>query len=169
MKFFAFGVANLIALAPTNSADLFINVQVHRISTKGLEEKIGTLQFIQQEHGLEIKPAIHGLTPGLHAIHIHENGSCLASVAGNNHISGGEAGGHYSGKEAHNHNHHSSLQKHSPAGDLPELLVNEQGKASQAITSHRLSLTEIKGRSVVIHAKSEREGGGERIACGVIE
>ena len=163
--FLAFCSASAIT---TVAAPQSIKVQIKTISPKGIGNNIGTLLFTQRKQKLEIKPQISGLTPGAHAMHIHENGSCASSRIDGVTIPGGAAGGHYHGTTHHQHTHHSSAHSQRPAGDLPELIVNAQGNATSLIHSNRLMLHELKGRSVVIHAESEQSGGGDRIACGVI-
>ena len=130
--------------------------------------QIGSLIFIQRNQTLEIRPQVSGLSPGPHAMHIHEHGSCAPSRVQGITIPGGAAGGHYHGSGHHRHHHHGSAHRQRPAGDLPELVVDSQGKATGLIVSDRLRLHELKGRSVVIHAESEQNGGGARVACGVI-
>ena len=156
------------ASAITKAAPQSIKVQIKTISPKGIGNDIGTLLFTQRKQGLEIKPQISGLTPGPHAMHIHEHGSCASSRVNGITIPGGAAGGHYDGTTHRQHSHHSSAHSQRPAGDLPELIVNEQGNSTSLIHSNRLMLHELIGRSVVIHAESEQRGGGDRIACGVI-
>jgi Cu-Zn family superoxide dismutase len=66
------------------------------------------------------------------------------------------------------------------AGDLPNLMVGEDGVASAALVSASVSPTpgtpapSVVGRSIVIHAARDDQktqpigGSGDRIACGVI-
>ena len=156
------------AATATKAAPQPIKVEIQRISSAGTGRSIGTLVFIQQKQRLEIQPQVSGLTPGPHAMHIHEHGSCASSQVQGITIPGGAAGGQYHGAEDHQHHHHSSAHQQRPAGDLPELVVDAQGQATGLVFSDRLTLHEIKGRSIVIHAESEQSGGGARIACGVI-
>ena len=156
------------AMTATWAAPRSTKVEIQRISTAGIGRSIGSLIFIQRNQTLEIRPQVSGLSPGRHAMHIHEHGSCAPSRVQGITIPGGAAGGHYHGSGHHRHHHHGSAHRQRPAGDLPELIVDAQGKATGLIVSDRLRLHEIKGRSVVIHAESEQNGGGARVACGVI-
>ena len=62
-------------------------------------------------------------------------------------------------------------------GDLPVLVVNNDGKATDPVTAPRLKkLDEVKGKSLMIHVGGDNMsdqpkplgGGGARYACGVI-
>lgn len=120
------------------------------------------------------------LTPGRHAIHIHETGSCNPFAA---------AKGHYDGNidalvnpEANvspglgNHPYH--------LGDLPNLKVSEGRKGSLYTITSRVTLSEglntlfdQDGSAFIVHELEDQyrpdppttDGpGGPRIACGVI-
>jgi Cu-Zn family superoxide dismutase len=120
------------------------------------------------------------LTPGLHAIHIHETGNCEPFSA---------AKGHYDGSidpqinpEANvspglgNHPYH--------LGDLPNLKVDENRKGSLYTITSRVTLSDglntlfdKDGSAFIIHELVDRylpdpptkdAPGGPRIACGVI-
>jgi len=62
-------------------------------------------------------------------------------------------------------------------GDLPPLQVDGSGAAKKPVTAPRLKLGDVKNKALVIHAGGDNHadqpkpngGGGERIACGVIE
>jgi Cu-Zn family superoxide dismutase len=61
-------------------------------------------------------------------------------------------------------------------GDLPKLVVDADGTALKTFDLRGITLEEISGRSVMIHAGGDTYsdspaplgGGGARIACGVI-
>jgi Cu-Zn family superoxide dismutase len=120
------------------------------------------------------------LTPGLHAIHIHETGSCEPFAAAN---------GHYDGNvdpaanpEANvspglgNHPYH--------LGDIQNLHVNDDRKGSLYTITSRVTLSEglntifdKDGSAFIVHEFPDKylpepphQGapGGPRIACGVI-
>ncbi len=63
-------------------------------------------------------------------------------------------------------------------GDLPALVVNNDGKATDAVIAPRLkSLDEVKDKALMVHVGGDNMsdqpkplgGGGERYACGVIK
>src|SRR6056297_780961 len=136
-------------------------------------ESASTEVFEQNDDGVKIRIKLKNLKPGLHAVHIHENGSCAGKGFA-------EAGGHFSprGKK------HGFLNKNGPhAGDLPNIKVKADGTASAKFENGRVTLEKGKknsllkkgGTSVVVHAGPDdyytqpAGGGGEKIACGVIK
>src|SRR6266851_4368960 len=84
------------------------------------------------------------------------------------------AGGHYD--PAHAKKHLGPLSAAGHRGDLPMLVVDSRGDATQAVTAAHLTVEQIRGRSIMIHAGGDNYsdtpaplgGGGARIACGVI-
>lgn len=67
------------AMTATWAAPRSTEVDIQRISTAGIGRSIGSLIFIQRNQTLEIRPQVSGLSPGRHAMHIHEHGSCAPS------------------------------------------------------------------------------------------
>ena len=66
----------------------------------------------------------------------------------------------------------------SPSRSLPALVVNNDGKATDAVIAPRLkSLDEVKDKALMVHVGGDNMsdqpkplgGGGERYACGVIK
>lgn len=96
-------------------------------------------------------------TPAFFAFHIHENGDCSNNFA--------NTGGHYN-PAGHEHPSH--------AGDMLPLLSGN-GYSWMCFYDSCLSISQIVGRSVIIHAgvddfTSQPSGNaGAKIACGVIE
>ena len=121
----------------------------------------GTVQFCQMPQGVLVTIHISGLPRdnpgGFFALHIHEGTNCAGD---------GFPGtlGHYNLSEAPHPSH---------AGDLPPLLANN-GEAYLSVLTNRFRLTEVVGRTVVIHSgpddfRSQPAGNaGSKIACGVI-
>ena len=124
----------------------------------------GEAVFTRQPGGLRVEVRAAGLSPGEHGFHIHEVGDCSAPDATS-------AKGHYNpaGKA---HGHPAGNDRHG--GDLPNLTADARGEAHFVADLPGLTLDEIFGRSVVIHAdpddyKSQPAGNsGKRVACGVI-
>ena len=62
-------------------------------------------------------------------------------------------------------------------GDLPPLLVDASGVATQAVLGPRLKAADVGGRSLMVHAGGDNHsdhpavlgGGGPRVACGVVK
>jgi superoxide dismutase, Cu-Zn family len=124
----------------------------------------GTITFKNSPGGLLIHPNLHTLPPGPHGFHLHQNASC-----GKNGLA---AGGHLDPKKTSTH---LGPYKTGHLGDLPVLYVNAEGKSLTTLIAPHLSLDDIKGHSIMIHAGGDNYtdnptlgGGGPRIACGVI-
>ena len=121
----------------------------------------GCVQFYQKNGCVLIAAKISGLPKesktGFFGFHIHQGGNCT--------------GMDFSGTEGHYNPSDQAHPKH--AGDLPSLLEC-QGNAYLSVRTDRLSVTDIIGRTVVIHSDpddfhSQPAGNaGKKIACGVI-
>ena len=148
-------------------------VTVHQVSAKGIGSSIGTVSFEQTPKGLLIIPALGKLSPGEHGFHIHENASCDAAMKDGKMGAAIAAGGHLNPE----HVAHHGTPEHGHLGDLPVLTVNEKGFATTPVIAPRLKIADIQGRSIMIHMGGDNYadtplplgGGGERIACGVIQ
>ncbi len=148
-------------------------IQVYQVDAKGVGASIGTVTFKQTAKGLLITPALGKLSPGEHGFHIHENGSCEAALKDGKMGAALAAGGHLNPEKVAHHG--TPLDGH--LGDLPALTVNDEGFATTPVLAPRLKLTDIHGRAIMIHAGGDNYsdtpkplgGGGERIACGVIQ
>ena len=124
----------------------------------------GIVSFSPQERGTLVTAQIHGLPKGddvcsspVFGFHIHEGGSCTPPDFS-------DAGGHLN-PEGCDHPYH--------AGDLPPLF-GCQGEAYLSVLTDRFSVSDVLGRTVVLHHDpddfmSQPSGhAGTRIGCGVI-
>lgn len=140
------------------------------INTVG--KNIGTASFVQDNENVRIHVQATQLTPGVHGIHIHENGQCDPPDFKS-------AGGHFN---PINHQHGFDNPKGFHNGDLPNIEVSSDGTIDvELVTSvvtlkkgEANSLLKKKGTSLVIHADADdyvtdpAGNSGARIACGVI-
>ena len=111
------------------------------------------------------------LTPGEHAVHIHEKGDCSAEDASS-------AGGHWNptmkphGKRGDGTSYHK--------GDIGNMSVGNDGKGTMTMTIDGWSIggadsTNVVGKSVIIHEKADdfktqpSGNAGGRVSCGVIK
>jgi Cu-Zn family superoxide dismutase len=132
---------------------------------------------------VEVLISVRGLTPGKHAVHIHEVGACTPTCA--------DAGSHLDlGPFAHN----APVQPNHPyhSGDLVNINVGADGRGTLLTTTTRVALSENpdrpagrelsvfdgNGSSIIIHALPDAYcpdpadpncAGGGRVACGIIE
>jgi Cu-Zn family superoxide dismutase len=149
-------------------------VEVHKISTSGVGDAIGTIKFSENDSGLVLLPNLKGLTPGTHGIHIHTNPSCEPGVKDGKKEAGHAAGGHYDPQSSNKHEGPKGSGHH---GDLPVLNVAQDGSANQPLIAPRLKLADVVNRTVIIHEGGDNYsdqpkplgGGAGRIACGIIQ
>ena len=122
--------------------------------------------------GVFISAQLRNLPEGIHAMHIHETGSC-------DRPSFTSAGGHLN-PEMHQHGFLNPQGQH--AGDLPNITVRSDGTASADVFAPNVTLEGGDaallggdGTALMIHAgpddyRSDPAGNaGPRIACGVIK
>ncbi|HYK72704.1 MAG TPA: superoxide dismutase family protein [Pseudoneobacillus sp.] len=134
-------------------------------------DSLGTIKLQEQSKGVELDISLEGLSPGEHAIHIHDKGVCEApdfKTAGNHLNPDSKKHGLLHPEGAH-------------AGDLPNLIVGEDGTAKAKLMAPQVTLKEGKmsllpknGTSIVIHEVKDdgmaqpAGDAGNRIACGEI-
>jgi superoxide dismutase, Cu-Zn family len=169
--FFAVVVV-LLAAMPVFAADLVVTVNL--VNDQGIGNSIGTIAISEGPKGLLFTPKLTGLTPGLHGFHVHQNPDCASGTKDGKQIPGLAAGGHYdpagSGK-------HEGYEGMGHLGDLPVLTVDADGTATTAVIAPRLKMSDVKARSLMIHAGGDNYsdlpaplgGGGARVACGVVK
>ncbi|HEU5139326.1 MAG TPA: superoxide dismutase family protein [Bacillales bacterium] len=133
---------------------------------------IGEARFVQTPKGVKITIEASKLEPGLHGIHIHETGKCVPPDFKS-------AGEHFN---PFHMEHGLKNPKGAHAGDLPNIMVEENGTVQTSILAKKVTLEKGKknslldedGSALVIHAKpddnkSQPSGAaGERVACGEI-
>lgn len=132
---------------------------------------VGTVEFIDTAYGLLVVPELRNLSPGPHAAHVHENPDCSEGVDG---APAGAAGGHY---DPEGTGTHAGPYAQGHRGDLPNLIVESDGATSVPVLAPKLTASELRGRSIMIHAGADRYDehsahkhpkGGHRMYCGVI-
>lgn len=125
----------------------------------------GVVRFYQTTSGMIVFAEISGLpesenTPQIYGFHIHEGSICKGNMAD----PFSDAMTHYNpGKREHPYH----------AGDLPPLFGNH-GFALSLVLTDRFCLTDVFGRTVIIHDRPDdfttqpSGNSGTKIACGVI-
>jgi superoxide dismutase, Cu-Zn family len=148
---------------------------INSIDPNGIGAALGQITFKDTEKGLLITPDLSGLPPGAHGFHIHEKGSCAPAQQNGKKVAGLAAAGHYDPQHTGKHEGPNHSQGHQ--GDLPVLVVSPDGKAKHPLSASRLTVSDIRGHSIMIHGGGDNYadqpaplgGGGARIACGVIK
>ena len=140
-----------------------------------LRDKDGRIvgRALLREHpdGVLVRVSVKGLTPGLHAVHVHAVGKCEGPAFTS-------AGGHFNptGKK-----HGLKSPEGSHAGDMPNMLVGKDGAGRfEAMTdgitlrAGPLSIFDADGSALVIHEGADDNvtdptgNAGGRAACGLV-
>jgi superoxide dismutase, Cu-Zn family len=160
----------------TSSSRNHVKVELHDAAGAS----IGFVKLTKQGGKVIVRGEVSGLTPGFHGFHVHSVGQCVAPFT--------SAGGHYNpGGTGHG----------SHAGDMPTLLVMDDGSAEAQFATDRFAINELfdaDGSAIIVHAapdnlaniptryQSTTEGvfgpdsatlatgdAGGRVACGVVD
>lgn len=133
--------------------------------------KVGTATLSETSKGVLVSVKLTGVKPGVHGIHIHAVGSCVAPDFKS-------AAGHFNPA----HKQHGAMNPQGMhRGDLRNITVAANGKGSLKETISGIDLGTGEnglfhpgGTAIVVHAdpddmKSDPAGNaGARVACGVI-
>jgi Cu-Zn family superoxide dismutase len=132
---------------------------------------VGTATFRESSGGVTVNVNVKGLTPGLHAVHVHAVGQCEAPAFTS-------AGGHFNPAQK-KHGHKSPEGAH--AGDLPNMLVAKDGTGrfeaftdGMTLKSGATSVFDKDGSALVVHVGVDdyvtdpTGNAGDRAACGII-
>lgn len=152
-----------------------MTVTVNKIDESGVGAAIGTLKLEDTNVGLLITPDLSGLPSGDHGFHIHANADCGPGEQSGTKVAGLAAGGHFDPMKTGKHLGPESTEGHK--GDLPVLAVDANGRATQAVTAPHLTVAEVQGHAMMVHAGGDNYsdtpaplgGGGARIACAVVK
>lgn len=139
------------------------------------EYEIDGWYYVHLAVTLEGNPTV--LTPGKHAVHIHEKAACDCDGFKC-------AGGHFDPGPSGNTDPDANHGYH--AGDLPNITIDENGKGELQTITTRVTLSDgpvsilqpEDGTSIMIHGNEDPHtpgesgsghSGGPRLACGTIE
>ena len=131
---------------------------------------VGVVNLVSSNAGIVFEFGLlegASLAAGEHGFHVHETGACAPDFE--------VAGAHLNPNGAS----HGLLSADGPhAGDLPNLVIPEDGEPTYVVTTTRLTQEDLfddDGSAMMIHAGPDDyvtdPGGnsGDRIACGVLE
>ncbi|EDM44669.1 Copper/Zinc superoxide dismutase [unidentified eubacterium SCB49] len=131
----------------------------------------GVAKFFEKSGKVSFLAKISGLSPGIHAVHLHEKADCSS-------VDGKSAGGHWNptfqphGKWGDASGYHK--------GDIGNFNVNEDGEGSIALTTNEWCIgcgdknKDILGKAIIVHQgaddfTSQPSGAaGARVSCGGI-
>lgn len=173
---------------PTGTASASGDADATATLVDAAGDEIGSATFTETGTAVRIEAQVEGLDAGFYGLHVHGVGLCEPdSAAPNNPDTTGaflSAGGHLGGGGDTPHPEH--------AGDLPSLLVLDDGTAHLAFDTDRFTLNELAdddGAALMLHAGPDNYANvpdryaadgpdqdtlntgdaGGRQACGVIE
>ena len=169
-RFKMFLAAATLSLCGAAQAD--ITVQMTIVDEKGIGESVGQVVLSETPYGIVFSPSLAGLPPGLHGFHVHENASCGPKEKDGTMVAALAAGGHYDPAAS---KRHGLPWGDGHLGDLPALYVDGMGNANYPVLAPRLKITDVEGRSLMVHAGGDNHadhpaplgGGGARLVCGV--
>jgi len=134
-------------------------------------KSIGMATFREVSGGVVIDVDVKGLTPGLHAVHVHAIGKCEGPAFTS-------AGGHFNPAQK-KHGLRSAEGPH--AGDMPNMYIAKDGTGRFEVLADNITLKtgdrsvfDADGSALVIHAGADDDmtdptgNSGDRAACGVI-
>lgn len=128
---------------------------------------IGLIKFEEGPNGVLVNFEINGISPGWHAIHVHETNDCSGEGFKT-------AGGH---ANAHGASHGFMQGKALHAGDMPNLWAHKDGsvRAQAFLAGVKIAdWLDDDGAAVILHESeddysSQPSGAaGARIACGSV-
>ena len=148
------------------------HVSVELKDASGNIKGVATLTSVAD--GVQIRLRAHGLEPGEHALHFHQNAKCEGPDFKS-------AGGHFN-PAAKQHGMENPQGSHN--GDMPNFKAKKNGNANFKYVNKAVTLGDVGsaanslfangGTAVIIHAKADdyktdpSGNAGDRIACGVI-
>lgn len=149
------------SLSPSNTT-----LQV-KLEPKGGSSVSGTALFDDDGSKVSLTAKLSGLSPGVHAIHIHEKADCSAADASS-------AGGHWN-PTFRKHGKWGEGEYHR--GDIGNFTADADGNATVIFTSSEWCIgcadqtKDITGKGLIVHEKADdfttqpSGNAGGRVAC----
>lgn len=163
-------VASGIIVACKSSSDANANTLTITMEPKSGSNVKGTATFVEKNGEVTLTAKFSGLTPGVHAIHIHEKADCSAA-------DGTSTGGHWN----------PTFKKHGKfgvgeyhRGDIGNLTADKNGNATLSFKTNEWAIggndetKNILGKGLIVHKESDdfatqpTGNAGARVSCSGI-
>lgn len=166
MKFFKIPVLSFAVFLLLASCTVTKEVS-YPIESKNNTKTSGTISFVQSDGEVTMRVSANGLTPGLHAIHLHEKADCSA-------LDGTSTGGHWNPAGS---DHGRWGAEHFHMGDIGNLNADAAGNATMIFKTDKWCIgckdesKNIMGKGVIIHAAVDdfhtqpTGNAGGRVGC----
>ncbi len=173
MNRFIAPLALALAIVAQSALGANVTVTMYEVDERGTGNIVGLIVFRDSDNGLRVDPNLRGLPEGQHGTHVHQNPNCGPAEKDGKMVPGLGAGGHYDPRQT---GKHEGPMGNGHLGDLPVLYVDGNGNATRTMRAPRLTVSDIAGRAIIIHAGGDNYsdvpkplgGGGSRIACGIV-
>ena len=163
------------ALLATPALAETVTVPMALATATGPGGSVGQVTLSDSAGGVTLALDLHGLPPGAHGFHAHQNPSCAAATAADGKVTpAGGAGPHLDPAKT---GMHMGPMGGGHLGDLPLVTVGADGTAKVTLLApHVKSVADLRGHALMLHAGGDNYsdqpaplgGGGARMACGVI-
>ena len=163
-----------LVLSACSAANTPVSAELNQAIKGASGETLGNLRLIDLgAGGTQVIVSVAGISPGIHAMHFHEIGACVAPDFKS-------SGGHYNPKGV-SHGQHSEDGPH--AGDMMNVTVAQDGNGVFTVINERVSingdhglpaLLDADGTALVLHAKADdyqsqpSGAAGARIGCALV-
>lgn len=174
MKKISFSVLAIIALGmgcKTKKTDTSVKNEIKiDFVAKSNSNVSGSASFIEKNGKVTFNANLHGLTPGTHAIHLHEKSDCTAA-------DGNSAGGHWN-PTFKQHGKWGVGEYHK--GDIGNFTAEVNGDGTISMSTDQWCIgcgdptKDILGKSLIVHQGADdfisqpAGNAGPRVACSAI-
>ena len=165
------GLASGVGIARAES----VTVPMAAVTPAGPGGSNGTVTIHDGPSGAVFHVDVHGLPPGQHGFHVHQNPSCAPATGADGKVTpAGGAGGHLDPAKT---GMHMGPMGSGHLGDLPFVTVSADGSAKADLAApHITAVKDLHGHSLMLHVGGDNYadqpaplgGGGPRMSCGII-
>ena len=144
--------------------------KLYTLSDKGTDKEVGTITVTDLGvEGISIEVVATNIAAGEHGFHIHEKSDLTATTSPEGKtVIAGAAGGHW---DPDNTGVHLGPDGNGHRGDLPKLVVAEDGNLNVTVLSPKIFIKDIPGKSFMVHVNGDNYldepttlgGGGARL------